>query len=60
LLGQSIHPAVPFTNISFAKNDNFYDINLVGKYDWLMTWLIIAVSVLLWVAAYFRLKEKQV
>jgi hypothetical protein len=60
LLGQSMHPAVPFTNVSFAKNNNFYDINLTSNYDWLVSWLIIAVSILLWVAAYFRLKEKQV
>jgi hypothetical protein len=60
LLGQSMHPAVPFTNVSFNKNNNFYDINLTSNYAWLVFWLIIAVSILLWVAAYFRLKEKQV
>ncbi|HZY35456.1 MAG TPA: hypothetical protein VFE53_02340 [Mucilaginibacter sp.] len=60
LLGQSIRPAMPFTNVSFNQNNNFYDINLVSNYDWLVCWLIIAASILLWVAAYFRLKEKQV
>jgi len=60
LLGEQVHPAVPFTNVSFSQGDKYFDINITQKYSAQVLWLIMAVSVFLWVAAYFRLKEKQV
>jgi len=60
LFGRTIHPAVPFTNVSFSQGDKYFDINITQQYSGVILWLIIVVSVFLWVAAYFRLKEKQV
>jgi hypothetical protein len=60
LLGRSVHPAIPFSNVNFVQNHTDYDIGMIGRYDKAVYYLIIIVSVLLWTAAYFRIKEKQV
>lgn len=60
ILGRRVHPAVPFSNVNFFQNHNDYDISMVDRYDTAVYWLIMIVSVLLWTAAYFRIKEKQV
>ena len=60
LLGHSVRPAVPFSNVNFVQNQNDYDIGMLNRYDMAVYWLMIIVSVLLWTAAYFRIKEKQV
>lgn len=60
LLGEAVHPAVPFTNVSFSQGDKYFDINITQKYAGAIMWAIMAITGLLWVAAYFRLKEKQV
>ena len=60
LLGRSVRPAVPFSNVNFVQNHNDYDIGMLNRYDLAVYWLMIIVSVLLWTASYFRIKEKQV
>ena len=60
LLGRSVHPAVPFTNVNFVQNHIDYDIGMISRYNTGVDYLMITVSILLWTAAYFRLKEKQV
>lgn len=59
LLGREVRAVVPFSDLAFMDGSKFYSINITDKYSAVVMWLIMAAAVLLWVAAYFRLKEKQ-
>lgn len=52
--------AMPFGFLNFNIGDKFYSISTGGGTDWMILTLLLVASALIWVAAYFRLKEKQV
>ena len=60
LFGREVRPAVPFSNIVFFENDRFMDVRIARHEDVFVSYLIIIVSIIFWVATYYRLKEKQV
>ncbi len=59
-LGRDIISAVPFAFINFNDGHNNYAITPSGNMDAFFYCLTIALSLILWGAAYFRLTEKQV
>jgi len=60
LIGESINAAIPFGYLNFNSQNHFYSIAATAPATaWIPLAMVIA-SVLIWVAAYFRLKEKQV
>ncbi|MDB5150102.1 MAG: hypothetical protein JWQ57_4122 [Mucilaginibacter sp.] len=59
IVGRSIYPATPFAFLNFPDGTNFYSIGLNAQQS---TWVFIVIpvaSLLFWIAAYFKLKEKQ-
>jgi hypothetical protein len=59
IVGRPIYPATPFAFLNFPEGTNFYSVGLNAQQS---TWVFIAlavVSLLFWIAAYFKLKEKQ-
>jgi len=53
--------ALPFTFFNFYIHDRFYSISLNDPGTAMLIWLVMMlVTLLIWIAAYFRLKEKQV
>ena len=61
MLGRNVEAAAPFGNLSFIENGHLYDIILSNKQQVINNdYLVTVLAAILWVAAYFRLKEKQV
>ena len=61
MLGRTVEAAPPFGNLRFTENGQLNDIMLSSKQQGInMNYLVTALAVIFWVAAYFRLKEKQV
>jgi hypothetical protein len=60
LLKENVETSVPFGNVRFVHNGNVADINITRQTDTYMLIVMIIVSLFFWVAAYYRLKEKQV
>jgi hypothetical protein len=52
--------AIPFGNFNFYKGAGYYSIGIGHESSVFILLLMLAVAVLGWVAAYYRLKEKQV
>lgn len=59
LLGRSIRPAIPFGRVNLVE-DNTPSIDGGSQSSIVIIWLIIVIAFTFWVAAYYRLKEKQV
>ncbi|MDB5140332.1 MAG: hypothetical protein JWR12_2248 [Mucilaginibacter sp.] len=60
LFERDVRPAIPFGNIFFYEDNRFIAVSDVHHADVFVSCLIIIVSIFFWVAAYYRLKEKQV
>ena len=60
LIGESIRAALPYGYLNFDSQNHFYSIAATGPSTAWIPLAMIASAVLIWVAAYFRLKEKQV
>ncbi len=60
LLGRNIGVPVPFGNVRFIENGRIMDINFNNMPDPYIVYLISVLALMLWVASYYRLKEKQV
>ena len=60
LLGQSVVPTMPFSNVRFIQAKSEVLINIGLRQDNYGFYLISALAIIFWVAAYYRLKEKQV
>ncbi|UOE46687.1 hypothetical protein MTO98_19980 [Mucilaginibacter sp. SMC90] len=59
IVGRQIYPATPFAFLNFPEGTNFYTIGLnVQQSAWVFIMLPV-VTLLFWIAAYFKLKEKQ-
>jgi hypothetical protein len=60
LLGRKIEVTIPFGNLRFIDNNHVTDINITQQqYSYLLVFITV-LAVIFWVAAYYRLKEKQV
>jgi hypothetical protein len=61
MLGRSVEAAPPFGNLRFTENGQVNDIMLsYDQHGINIDYLVTVLAVFFWVAAYFRLKEKQV
>jgi hypothetical protein len=58
--GRELGNAIPFSQVGFPENNNYYSIRLDEDQHDLMRSFPIAVAGLLWLAALVRLREKQV
>jgi hypothetical protein len=60
LLAREVEVTVPFGNLRFTENNHITDIYITQQqYSYLLIF-ITALALIFWVAAYYRLKEKQV
>jgi hypothetical protein len=61
MIGRRISGNPPFFGASFVEGkDGYYNVDLANDYlNWIVA-LFLTLSVIIWVAAYYRLKEKQV
>lgn len=55
-----VRPAKPFGYLIFLKGHQFYSITLAGGTTEIILGIMMLIAVLIWIAAYFRVKEKQV
>jgi hypothetical protein len=60
LLGRRIDSSLPFGYTRFGDNGQAVDIKLSGHDNPYLLYLIIILTLIFWVSAYFRIKEKQV
>lgn len=61
MLGRNIEAASPFGNLRFTENGQRNEITLpYNQHGLNIDYLVTGLAVIFWVAAYFRLKEKQV
>lgn len=60
MTGQKVRPNVPFGEMRFTEQMHNIVIRTPPHYDWITQYTVIAFILILWVAAYFRLTEKQV
>ncbi len=60
LLGRDVMPAAPFTNARFMEHSKGITISTTGIEESHIIIPMLVLTLLFWVAAYFRLKEKQV
>jgi hypothetical protein len=60
LIGREVRPATPFSNIVFFENNRNVFVGTMHQNDPLIMYVLIIVALVFWVAAYYRLKEKQV
>jgi hypothetical protein len=61
LTGAAVEKAeIPFTYLNFHKGQKFYQIDIADKETFLVQGVLLASAFSMWIAAYFRLKEKQV
>jgi hypothetical protein len=59
MLHREIIQVVPFTSVGFMENGKYFGLN-AQAFVWTGQLVYIAMAIILWAAAYFRLKEKQV
>jgi|HubBroStandDraft_6_1064221.scaffolds.fasta_scaffold293518_3 hypothetical protein len=59
-LGRSVDASPPFSNMRFAENGQMVDIKIERQNAPYILYLFIILTFIFWVAAYFRLKEKQI
>jgi hypothetical protein len=53
-------PAAPFANLNFVKGHRFYSLAAAGGPAGIKWATMALMAILIWIAAYFRVKEKQV
>jgi|HubBroStandDraft_5_1064220.scaffolds.fasta_scaffold74798_2 hypothetical protein len=57
----TVKPALPFGFLNFYVHDRYYSISLNDPgSEMMILYILMLVTLLMWIAAYFRLKEKQV
>ncbi|MDB5024176.1 MAG: hypothetical protein JWP78_1931 [Mucilaginibacter sp.] len=60
LLGRDVNTGLPFGNIRFVENNKVWDLNITDAWDSFILIFLAVLALIFWVAAYYRLKEKQV
>ena len=58
--GRPVDASPPFSNMRFAESGQMVDIKIERQNAPYILYLFIILTFIFWVAAYFRLKEKQV
>jgi hypothetical protein len=59
-MGRSVIPSMPFGNLIFKEKSKDIDVRLPHQYDSQVLFLMVVLAFIIWIAAYYRLKEKQV
>lgn len=59
MLNRDIIQVMPFSNVGFMEKGTMYSVNVSG-FVWTGQVVFVGMALFFWVAAYFRLKEKQV
>jgi hypothetical protein len=59
-IGKSVDASPPFSNMRFAEGGQMVDIKIERQNAPYILYLFVILTFIFWVAAYFRLKEKQV
>jgi hypothetical protein len=59
-IGQYIKPAIPFGTLNFIENSKDYAVGTSEQDTLWIFVLLMVITVLFWIAAYFRIKEKQI
>jgi vacuolar-type H+-ATPase subunit I/STV1 len=60
LLGREVMASPPFGNVRFTDGNKVGEINETSIWQPTMLFLVTVLAIIFWVAAYYRLKEKQV
>jgi hypothetical protein len=61
MIGRNVDAAPPFGNLRFQDGGRQVDITLANARDNpMLTFLVLGLTLVIWIAAYYRLKEKQV
>lgn len=61
MIGRNVDAAPPFGNLRFPDDGRQVDITLPdARYNPMLTFIVVGLTLIIWVAAYYRLKEKQV
>lgn len=62
LIGREVATTAPFSDLKFLDKERAVEvnINITSQFDSYLSFLIMVLALLLWVASYYRLKEKQV
>lgn len=60
LIGREVRPTTPFSNLALLDHNRFVNVRSIGVSEPMLSYLIMGVAIILWVATYYRLKEKQV
>jgi hypothetical protein len=60
LVGREVRPTTPFANLALFDNNRFVAVRSIRVSEPMVSYLIMGIAIILWVAAYYRLKEKQV
>jgi len=56
----TVKPAMPFGYLNFDISGKYYSIAVMGGASWVVVIIMVLATLLIWAAAYYRLKEKQV
>lgn len=59
IIGRPVYPATPFAFLNFMNDKNFYSIVLNQQQSAWVFIVLPVVSLLFWITAYYKLKEKQ-
>jgi hypothetical protein len=60
LLGIAVVPSPPFSNVRFSENGKMVNVNVTRIEESHVIIPMIVLTLIFWIAAYYRLKEKQV
>lgn len=60
ILGLELEKVVPFANAAFKEADNYYTLESQSSIKPVMVGMAYTIVLILWIGAYFKLKEKQV
>jgi hypothetical protein len=60
MIGREIRPATPFSNIMFFENNRNVAVASMNHNDSLVAVIMLTAAIIFWIAAYYRLKERQV
>ncbi|WP_210465253.1 hypothetical protein [Rufibacter roseolus] len=60
ILGHSFDDAFPFSNLNFSEEGEYFQIQFPQGQEYVMALALLGTALILWVSAYFRLKEKEV
>jgi hypothetical protein len=60
LINKEVLPNTPFAGIRLMENSRYVAVNLASTQADYVLYLVVAITLMFWIATYYRLKEKQV